>query len=278
MVRLVPTTRYLPLRLQCVRYMQQLASASEKFIPTTNILLDALDLKEITLKPKRDKSKAASRGFQLPLVIKLPKENALRTSEQLEACIGEIFLLLNREVDLYRYSPGFPEFTMVICQRLRKFSKVTRNGRWRAFAKGCIDLCERHAVSAKSDRAKLHEAPKDIKRLEALKPTSTPSMGERYEAAIAKEKRLEQAARPALKPKKDEGKQKRKLDQKDDDEKSSKSDRVEKAAKKLKVKKQIPEKEALQQKDEVVEGVNWSDDEGSEDESDIGSDDDSQSD
>jgi len=278
-VRLVPTTRYLPLRLHCVRYMQQLASASEKFIPTTNILLEALDLKEITLKPKRDKSKAASRGFQLALAIKLPKENTLRSSEQLEACIGEIFLLLNREVDLYRYSPGFPEFTMVICQRLRKFSKTTRNGRWRAFSKGCIDLCERYSLSAKSDRSKLHEAPKDIKRLEALKPSSAPSMGERYDAAIAKEKRLEQAARPVLKPAVDEsarnnGKQKRKLGPKGGDEQPSKSERVEKA-KKLKVKKPISEREALEQEDEVAEGINWSDNEGIEDRSDSGSDDDS---
>merc|ERR1719428_1214189 len=109
------------------------------------------------MKPKRDKSREASRGIKLPLIIKLPKLNALRTYEQLEACVGEIFLLLNREIDLYRYSPGFPEFTMLIIQRLRKFNKATKNGRWRAYAKGCIDLCEKYALYAQSERAKLKE-------------------------------------------------------------------------------------------------------------------------
>ena len=42
--------------------------------------------------------------------------------EQVDAVLKEVFVLLNREVDLYRYSPGFPEFTFAILQRLRKVS------------------------------------------------------------------------------------------------------------------------------------------------------------
>ncbi len=121
--RLIPTTRHLPLRLHCVRYLQQLAAASEMFIPTTSLLLDVFDLREVTMTPKRVKSRGNDvRGVRLPLILKLPKNDALRTSEQLDACFGEIFLLLNREIDLYRYSAGFPEFTVRICQRLRKVS------------------------------------------------------------------------------------------------------------------------------------------------------------
>ena len=123
--RLIPTTRHLPLRLHCVRYLQQLAAASELFIPTTSILLDVFDLKEVSMSPKRVKNRGNDvRGVRLPLILKLPKVDALRTSEQLDACFGEVFLLLNREVDLYRYSAGFPEFTVRICQRLRKVSNM----------------------------------------------------------------------------------------------------------------------------------------------------------
>ena len=67
-----------------------------------------------------NKSKSTVRGIRLPLILKLPKEGTLRTIEQLDAVLKETFLLLNREIDLYRYSPGFPEFTFVILQRLRK--------------------------------------------------------------------------------------------------------------------------------------------------------------
>lgn len=127
--RLVPTTRYVPLRLHCVRLLQQLAASTESFIPTTSLLLGILDLKEISMKPlnqgggkKKKKKKDDVRGLRLPLILKLPKENTLRTMEQLDAVLKETFVLLNREVDLYRYSPGFPEFTFTILQRLRKVS------------------------------------------------------------------------------------------------------------------------------------------------------------
>ena len=62
------------------------------------------------------------RGLRLPLILKLPKEGTLRTLEQLDGVLKETFVLLNREMDLYRYSPGFPEFTFSILQRLRRVS------------------------------------------------------------------------------------------------------------------------------------------------------------
>ena len=119
--KLIPSTRHLPLRLHCVRYLQQLAAASETFIPTTSILLEIFDLREVSMTPKRLKKRSSDvRGVRLPLILKLPKEDALRTAEQLDACLGETFLLLNREVDLYKFSAGIPEFSVRICQRLRK--------------------------------------------------------------------------------------------------------------------------------------------------------------
>ncbi len=130
--RLIPITRYVPLRLHCVRLLQQLAASTESFIPTTSLLLGILDLKEISMKPLRQgggkgggkkNKKDDVRGLRLPLILKLPKEGTLRTMEQLDAVLKETFVLLNREVDLYRYSPGFPEFTFTILQRLRKVSR-----------------------------------------------------------------------------------------------------------------------------------------------------------
>jgi nucleolar complex protein 2 len=129
--RLVPTALFVPLRLHCVRLLQQLAASTETFIPTTSLLMGILDMKEVGMKPLRDagkgsKNKSATtvRGLRLPLILKLPKENTLRTMEQLDSVLKETFVLLNREVDMYRYSPGFPEFTFTILQRLRKVSVV----------------------------------------------------------------------------------------------------------------------------------------------------------
>jgi nucleolar complex protein 2 len=252
--RLVPTTRHLPLRLHCVRFLQQLAAAAEVFIPTTSILLDVLDAKEIGMKPKKVQGRAGSRGLQLSLILKLPKESPLRTHEQLEACISEVFLLLNREVELYRYSAGFPEFTVAICQRLRKFSKETKNPRWRAYSKGCIDLCERYSVFVVKERALLGEAPKDIKRLEVLKPTNEPNMFARHDASVSKEKRLEEVTRPAT----------AKVQREQETTKEEKKSKQPAKKKQTVNKADLANTGALEQDDEVANGINWSDEEQSE--------------
>lgn len=107
------------------------------------------------------------------------------------------------------------------------------------------------------DRAKLNDvAPRDVKQLEVLKPINTPSMGERYKQSIEKEKRLEAASRPI---------------QKKVDEKRKAGDDAEEAPAAKKKKKSKKNKksgshgklneEALDQEDEVEEGINWSDDE-----------------
>ena len=118
--RLIPSTRYLPLRLHCVRLLQQLAAAAEIFLPTTSILLDVFDLHELTQPPK----KVHKSNIQpMALTLRLRADNPLRSMEEMEMCLSEVFVLLNREVDLYRYSAGFPEFSVRICQRLRKVSR-----------------------------------------------------------------------------------------------------------------------------------------------------------
>jgi nucleolar complex protein 2 len=116
-ISLIPSTRYLPLRLHCVRLLQQLAAAAEMFVPTTSILLDVFDLREIYQAPKKVNK---SNVQPLTLTFRLRADNPLRTMEELETCISEVFVLLNREVGLYQYSPGFPEFSVRISQRLRK--------------------------------------------------------------------------------------------------------------------------------------------------------------
>lgn len=272
--RLAPSpTRHLPLRFQCVRLLQQLAAASESFIPTTSLLLDALELKEWHLAPKKSKAGSA-RGLQVHLLLKLPKEEALRTNEQLEACLGEWFMLMQREVDLYRYSAGFPEFSMRIVQCLRRFAKETRNSRWRTFGKGCIDTCERYAAAAVEGRSKLAEAPKDVVRLECLLAVGEPSMRERHEASVEKERKSQEAraSEMAAATVTSGNKKKKKRDEPDEDEDKDKEDEKHEPTKTKKKKKKsknpaAPPKAAalneavLDQQDEVQEGVDWMSDE-----------------
>jgi len=270
-IRLIPATRYLPLRLNCVRLLQQLAAAAELFLPTTSILLDVLDLSEVSQPPKRVQTRTVQ---PLALTLKLRADNPLRSMEELEMCLAEVFVLLNRELDLYQYSAGFPEFSVRISQRLRKFAKDTRNGRWRAYAKGCLEVCTRYSTTAMHDRATnpvLQDlAPKDIKLLEVLRPPTVPRMGRRHKISLDKEKALDMANKPVQA--KGVGTHPRPTtvaDAKEEDADDDADPNNKKRKKNKRRKRQLAtanalldqNRDALAQQDEVEDGINWSDDE-----------------
>jgi nucleolar complex protein 2 len=273
-VRLAPfPTRHLPMRLHCVRLLQQLAAAAEVFIPTTSLLLDALEWKEWFLQPKKTKGGSA-RGLHLSLILKLPKDDTLRTHEQLEAGMSDVFVLLQREIELYRFSAGFPEYSVRIVQCLRKFNKEVRNPRWRTFGRGCLDTCERYSKYAVQARSKLLEAPKDVAQLECLRQHSQPSMRERHEVAVEKEQKTLEASRLLANP--DLGKKSKQAEDENDEEEED--NEGEDAASNNKKKKKrnkrkssaagddtpepvLASAETLKQEDQVQEGVDWSDEE-----------------
>ncbi|GMI09783.1 hypothetical protein TrVE_jg10215 [Triparma verrucosa] len=194
--RLMPTVRNLPIRLHLIRLLQQLAASSEQFIPTSTLLLDMLTgTKELTKKLKGSTAPPP----RLPLILKLPKDQPLPNQPAQDVFVAEIFTLLGRDQDLYRYSVAYPELSLRVTARLRKFLKETSNPKWRAYAKGCVESCESYATFAAAARAKLGEAPKDVKNLERLKPFDSDDMGERLAKAVGQEKRLEEIAQPRRK-------------------------------------------------------------------------------
>ena len=145
-----------------------------------------------------------------------------------------------------------------------------------------MELCEKYSTFAIKGRSTLADAPKDVRRLEALKPPQTPSRRERYENAVAKEKRLEAATQPAMKAgfqkMVKDAKKEEKASRKRKSEEDSGDEEEEAEVKKAETKKSKPKKkkkivvneadlknvEALEQDDEVKEGI-WSESESDSD-------------
>jgi len=163
-----------------------------------------------------------------------------------------------------------------------QFAKQTKNGKFRAYARGCIELCEKSSRFAILERSRLEVAPKDIKRLEVLKPANTPSMGERHDMAIAKERRLEVASQPVVSAAAKAKAAKARENMEKEAEKAKK-DEVNPKKKAKFDKKQIMELDesalknvkALEEEDEVQEGIDWSESEGDDDDEYANDDDDS---
>jgi hypothetical protein len=105
------------------------------------------------------------------------------------------------------------------------------------------------------ERALLGEAPKDIRRLEVLKPMNEPNMFSRHDASVSNEKRLEEVTRPTT-TKKVQREQENTKEEKKSKKPAKKKQTVNKA--------DLANTGALEQDDEVAEGINWSDEEQSE--------------
>ena len=78
-------------------------------------------------------------------------------------------------------------------------------------------------------------------------------MGTRHDASVAKEKRLEEVTRPATAKKVQREQQTKKEEKKKNKQPPKKKQKVNKA--------DLANTGALEQDDEVAEGINWSDDE-----------------
>lgn len=191
-IRFAPSPiRHAPLRFHCVRLLQQLAAATNSFIPTATIVLDCLEWKEWFMPPKKTRTKSER---QFDLVLKLvPKEDALRIPDHLENCMDTIFLLLNREIELYKYSASFPEFSIRIIQRLQHFSKSFPSPRWRSLAKNHIERCKSYASVASKLRSKLSQGPADVDGLECLLPAGEERMDKRHAASVEQEQQRKRA-------------------------------------------------------------------------------------
>jgi hypothetical protein len=187
-------------------------------------------------------------------------------------------------MNLYQYTVAFPEIAVKVEIALKQFISETKMQKWKVHAKGTIEFCKEKRGIAEKARSVLLEAPKDIKKLEFLKPEGVDNMEKRLMTEVAKE-----AARWSNSGGIVEGSSKstnsnkvvKQDDDDDDDEAEAKasgkkqqktviSQREKKAINKRKREEEAAEtmtkheksgknKKSVDADDEVVEGVNWSD-------------------
>ncbi|GAU14818.1 hypothetical protein TSUD_50300 [Trifolium subterraneum] len=124
--RLVPTARYIPLRLRCIRMLNKLAASTQSFVPVSMLLLDMLEMKELNRPPTGGVGKAVD----LHSVLKVSKPT-LKTRAFQEACIFSVVEELAEHLALWSYSIAFMELSFIPIVRLRSFCKLTKVERFR---------------------------------------------------------------------------------------------------------------------------------------------------
>ncbi|KAK1929175.1 Nucleolar complex protein 2 [Phytophthora citrophthora] len=170
-VRLSSTLRFAPLRFHCVKLLQQLALATNSFIPTSPALLEVLQLEPFRSSYKAGGGKKGGKGanstveVDLELCVKL-STTALDAKRVHDQIIVRLFELLQRECDVYKFNVAFPEFAVPLQLSLNKFMHACSVPKWKAQARGLSDSIKKRGDFIRSKRSGLDLSPKDTAQLD----------------------------------------------------------------------------------------------------------------
>ncbi|KAI3967902.1 hypothetical protein MKX01_027085 [Papaver californicum] len=154
--RLVPTARYFPLRLRCVKMLNRIAASLGTFIPVSLPLLDMLEMKELNKKPTGGVGKAVD----LRTTLKVSKP-ILKTRAFQEACVFSVMEELAEHLSQWSYSVAFFELAFIPTVRLRSFLKSTNVERFRKETKQLVREIEANSEFMNAKRATISFLPND---------------------------------------------------------------------------------------------------------------------
>eukprot|EP01134_Creolimax_fragrantissima_P008144 CFRG8144T1 len=114
-IRLVPTARYYPMRLHCVRSLNKVSAATHGHVPVATHLLEILNSTHMKSKAQHTKGKAPL----LQYIVKVPK-SVLGTKLFQEGVLEQLSVLLLEYLSIHSFDIAFPEFAVPIVMRVKK--------------------------------------------------------------------------------------------------------------------------------------------------------------
>ncbi|XVE75337.1 hypothetical protein DITRI_Ditri12bG0086300 [Diplodiscus trichospermus] len=161
MAVLFPGPRYLPLRLKCIQWLNNLSSASGVFIPVASFALDILEYKT-----GKDNGKPG-KIFNFSSSVKFPKY-WLKSRNFQEKCVSSVIELLAMHFAQWSYHVTFPELVTIPLIRLRKFHETTTIESFRRLVKRFIDQVEQNIEFVQRKRDEVAFSPKDHQSVESF--------------------------------------------------------------------------------------------------------------
>ncbi|KAJ6428007.1 hypothetical protein OIU84_023422 [Salix udensis] len=154
--RLVPTARYIPLRLRCVRMLNRIAASTGTFIPVSMLLLDMLEMKELDRPPTGGVGKAIDLRNELKV-----NKSTLKTRAFQEACVFSVVEEIAEHLAQWSYSVAFFELSFIPAGRLRSFCKTTKIERFRKQMRELIRSIEANSRFTNEKRMSVAFLPND---------------------------------------------------------------------------------------------------------------------
>ncbi|XP_038709841.1 nucleolar complex protein 2 homolog [Tripterygium wilfordii] len=154
--RLVPTARYFPLKLRCVKMLNRIAASTCTFIPVSMLLLDMLEMKELNRSPTGGVGKAVD----LRTLLKVSKPT-LKTRAFQDACVFSVIEELAEHLAQWSCSVAFFELSFIPAVRLRSFCKATKIERFEKETRQLIRQIEANSAFTNERRISITCLPND---------------------------------------------------------------------------------------------------------------------
>ncbi|XP_051188509.1 nucleolar complex protein 2 homolog [Lolium perenne] len=153
---LVPSARYFPVRIRCVKMLNCIAQATGTFIPVSSLLLDMLEMKELRGRPDGGVGKAVNL-----INVKQVDKKIVKTRAFQEACIYSVVDELAKHLAQWSYSVAFFEMSFLPLVQLRNFCKTIKAERFRKEMKDLIHQVEANVEFISPKRAGITFSPND---------------------------------------------------------------------------------------------------------------------
>ncbi|KAG9439500.1 hypothetical protein H6P81_019665 [Aristolochia fimbriata] len=146
--------RYLPLRLKCIRLLNQLSSATEVFIPVTFIVLSTLEY--------HGNLKVSKPGLTTDIssLLKVPK-HLLKSQDFHYECFISAIEMLAVHFAQWSYHISFPEIATIPLIRLKQIQQNTTVERIRRSIQCLVDQVEQNVQFVQRKREDVAFSPKD---------------------------------------------------------------------------------------------------------------------